>query len=203
MLTLLASLFMSVVLISTSGKPAIYTDLPYKFTLAAWNVTRPNANATGVPLVLGEKGANDGASFQLTSTYASFPYNIYPALSLSNQSLRAYRASGFWLTNATSLPSGAPLLWFTSSLFDHDAVRIYTVIQRLKAKFPMLAAHGISDMWSLCPFDGKDAQMSIVFNVSADFAIPSAYLGFDPRLCWPVKIHIVEAKDKSFFEELA
>jgi hypothetical protein len=84
MLTLLASLFMSVVLISTSGKPAIYTDLPYKFTLAAWNVTRPNANATGVPLVLGEKGlffwqplgsptyltypgANDGASFQLTS----------------------------------------------------------------------------------------------------------------------------------------
>ena len=34
------------------------TDLPYHFTLAAWNTTRPNANGTGVPLVLGQNGAS-------------------------------------------------------------------------------------------------------------------------------------------------
>ena len=30
--------------------------LPYNFTLAAWNETLPNANSTGVPLVLGQDG---------------------------------------------------------------------------------------------------------------------------------------------------
>lgn len=32
------------------------TSLPYNFTLAALNLTLPNANLTGAPLVLGQNG---------------------------------------------------------------------------------------------------------------------------------------------------
>ena len=41
--------------------------LPYNFTLAAWNKTGTNANDTGVPLVLGQNGAVDGAEFKVLS----------------------------------------------------------------------------------------------------------------------------------------
>lgn len=34
----------------------IMATLPYRFTLAAVNATFPNANLTGVPLVLGQDG---------------------------------------------------------------------------------------------------------------------------------------------------
>lgn len=34
------------------------TDLPYYFTLGAWNTSLPNTNETGVPLVLGQNGTS-------------------------------------------------------------------------------------------------------------------------------------------------
>ncbi|KAJ7136391.1 hypothetical protein C8R43DRAFT_894048 [Mycena crocata] len=178
-------------------KPIVYDDLPCSFTLAAWNATRDNSNSTGVPLVLGQDGATDGASYEVTSTYASYPYNVYPTISLSNGSLRAYRASGSWLTNATAVTSGGLLSWYTSALFDHGAARIYTAVQastnprRLRA----LAAYGTDNLWSLCPFDGALPQTNIVFNVSAD-RDPGLNLGFNPRRCWKVRIHLVPLKNR-------
>ncbi|KAJ7454409.1 hypothetical protein FB451DRAFT_1518019 [Mycena latifolia] len=172
-------------------KSTIYRDLPCKFTLAAWNVNRPNANSTGVPLVLGQDSATDGASVEVTSTYASYPYNVYPTVSLSNGSLRAYRASGVWITNATTIASGGLLSWYTSALFDHEAAHIYTAVQEHADphRLRVLATHGVHNRWSLCPFDGPLGQTSVVFNVSADVGMPR--LGFDPRLCWKVKIQLV------------
>ncbi|KAJ7834218.1 hypothetical protein B0H14DRAFT_3871440 [Mycena olivaceomarginata] len=168
-------------------KPAIYTDLPCKFSLAAWNVSRHNDNSTGVPLVLGQTDAGavaDGASYEVTSTYASYPYNTYPTLSLSNGSMRAYRASGAWLTNATAVASGGPLTWYTSALFDRDAARIYTA----HGHDLRLAAYGVADRWYLCPFSGTLAQTSVVFNVSR---ASSAKEDFDSRRCWKVRLHLV------------
>ncbi|KAJ7751765.1 hypothetical protein DFH07DRAFT_826061 [Mycena maculata] len=171
-----------------SEKPIIYNDLPCKFSLAAHNVTRHNVNSTGLPLVLGQYGASDGASFEVTSTYASYPYNLYPTIALSNGSLRAYRASGAWLTNATAVASGGPLLWFTSALFNHDAARVYNAVQCPGAALPVLATNGATDRWSLCPFN-LTGQTNIVFNVSGSAA--EYKLGFDPRECWKVAIHLV------------
>jgi hypothetical protein len=45
-------------------------DVTYNFTLAAYNKTLPNANDTGVPLVLGQNGAIDGAEFKVLSVRA-------------------------------------------------------------------------------------------------------------------------------------
>ncbi|KAJ6628343.1 hypothetical protein B0H10DRAFT_1990941 [Mycena sp. CBHHK59/15] len=174
--------------------PIVYEDLPCKFSLTAWNLTGPNVNTTGVPLVLGQNGATDGASYEITSTYATFPYNIYPTLSLSNGSIRAYRASGAWLTNATNVESGGLLTWYTSALFNTDAARIYTALQFANTTFRVLAAHGYHSLWSLCPFDGPLGQTSVLYNVSADTGItfpPAMNLGFSPRSCWAVRIYLV------------
>ncbi|KAJ7710564.1 hypothetical protein B0H17DRAFT_908354, partial [Mycena rosella] len=166
------------------------TDLPCKFSLAAWNVGRHNTNSTGAPLVLGQDGANDGSSYEVTSTYASYPYNVYPTVSLSNGSLRAYRASGAWLTNATAVASGGLLAWYTSALFDRDASRIYSAVQYPDpGRLRLLAAYSVHDQWSLCPFNGNLAQTSVIFNVSADVGGP--HVGFDPRGCWKVRIQLV------------
>jgi hypothetical protein len=122
-------------------------------------------------------------------TYASYPYNIYPTLALSNGSLRAYRDSGAWLTNATAVVSGGLLLWFTSALFDHDAARIYTAMEDPNThRLRVLAAYGVHDRWSLCPLKDMLGQTSVVFNLSAE---AGTNLGFDPRRCWLVKIHLV------------
>jgi hypothetical protein len=42
-------------------------NLPYQFTLSAYNLTLPNANSTGAPLVLGQAGAISGAQLHVTS----------------------------------------------------------------------------------------------------------------------------------------
>ena len=46
-------------------------DTAQNFTLAAWNTTLPNANNTGVPLVLGQAGAISGAEFKVLSVRLS------------------------------------------------------------------------------------------------------------------------------------
>lgn len=50
--------------------PAVF-DVVNNFTLAAFNTSLPNANDTGVPLVLGQAGAIDGAEFKVFSVRAS------------------------------------------------------------------------------------------------------------------------------------
>lgn len=42
-------------------------DIAYNITLAAVYRDKPNANDTGVPLVVGQAGAVDGASFKVLS----------------------------------------------------------------------------------------------------------------------------------------
>lgn len=47
-------------------------DVAYNFTLAAYNATLPNANSIGVPLVVGQAGAIDGAEFKVLSVSRMF-----------------------------------------------------------------------------------------------------------------------------------
>ena len=56
----LAFLTLSLVNIAVGQVPTGF--LPYNFTLAAVNVTLPNANQTGAPLVLGQNGTNSLSS---------------------------------------------------------------------------------------------------------------------------------------------
>ncbi|KAF8154470.1 hypothetical protein B0H34DRAFT_799253 [Crassisporium funariophilum] len=164
--------------------------LTYNFTLAAVNVSRPNANATGAPLVLGQNGASSGISFYVTSTYHTFPYNDYPSLALIDNTLRAYTSSGEWITNATEVRSGGFLGWVTTTIYLKPAPNVYSAIMSPAHEFPQLAAHGIRDLWSLCPSPGLLGQTNVVFNVSADTPAPHS-LGFKPEDCYEVLINIL------------
>ncbi|KAF7330658.1 hypothetical protein MSAN_02451000 [Mycena sanguinolenta] len=195
---MLASLSLLLHFASTlATSPSIHTDLSCRFSLTAWNVSGDSQNSTGAPLVLGQDGAvYDGPSYQVTSTFASYQENVYPTLSLSNGSLRAYRASGVWETNATAVASGGLLSWYTSPLFNRDAARIYSAVEQHDAGVLGVAAYGFDNLWSLCLFGGAVpgvTQTNVVFNVSADTNTSPHELGYDPHSCWKVALHLVPA----------
>ncbi|CAA7270341.1 unnamed protein product [Cyclocybe aegerita] len=167
--------------------------LPHNFTLAAVNVTLPNANRTGAPLVLGQNGASSGISFYVTSTYASFPYNDYPTLAMRDGGLRAYTSSGRWITNATEVRSGGTLGWVTTTIYAAPAPKVYSAVRVPAYKHHLLAAHGFHNLWSLCPFHGTYPQTNVVFNVSE--AIENPPPTFDPTKCYPVRINIIPVNE--------
>ncbi|KAF8344816.1 hypothetical protein F5887DRAFT_885820 [Amanita rubescens] len=168
-----------------------FTDLSYYFKLGAWNTSLPNTNETGVPLVLGQNGASAGLSFQVTSTYYSYPYDDFPFLSLNNGSLRAYRPSGISITNATTPQRGYPLGWVSSTLYTRPASTGFSVIRAPAYRFPVLAFDGIEDLWSLCPFKGFRGQSNVVYDVETDEGIPEAWTGFDTKDCYSVRLYVI------------
>ncbi|KAF8638633.1 hypothetical protein AX17_002058 [Amanita inopinata Kibby_2008] len=187
--------FLSISTFAAPLAPMLLSDLPYNFTLSAWNTTLPNANSTGVPLVLGQNGASAGLSFQVTATFASYPYNDFPILGLVDGSLRAYRASGFWMTNATAVHSGGSFGWVSSTFYSRPATRDFTVVRAPAYQYPVLAVNGREDLWSLCPFRGFRGQTEVLFNVSADGMMPHTILGFDPEECYETRIHVITASE--------
>lgn len=163
-------------------------NLSYQFTLAALNTSLPNTNDTGAPLVLGQNGAIDGATFEVTSTWASFPYNDYPYISLTGGSLKAYRSSGVTITNATAIQSGGELEWVTSSFYGSNPGTSYSAVTTQSGKYAVLAAFGNTDLWSLCPSRAFRGQNNVVYNVSS---VASPYASYVPSDCYKVTLNIV------------
>ncbi|GLB40845.1 hypothetical protein LshimejAT787_0900600 [Lyophyllum shimeji] len=185
---LLASIHTLGVLCAIATDQQFTSNLPYNFTLIASNSTFPDASITGVPLVLGQNGATTGATVYVTSTYASYPYNDYPSLALTDHSLRAFTASGEWFTNATAQLSGRPLAWLASKYYRPPAAQDYSAVHVPAHPFPLLAAHGMQNLWSLCSASGPHGQVNVVFNVPAG----PARLGFDPARCYAVMLHMIK-----------
>ena len=87
------------------------------------------------------------------------------------------------------MSSGGALRWVTSTFYHSTAAKDYGVASTTAdGKYPLLSAHGITSLWSLCRFDG--GQTNVVFNVSADQP-PPPYLGFDPADCYGVKLNVI------------
>ncbi|KAF9042956.1 hypothetical protein BJ165DRAFT_1348900 [Panaeolus papilionaceus] len=167
-------------------------NLKYPFTLAAFNDTLPKSNSTGAPLVLGQAGSTRGLYFYVTSTYASYPYNDYPELALVDGELHAFTRAGQWITNATEVRSGGTLGWTSSTIYTSPAPQIYSAIKNPSYQYPLLAAHGVSTLWSLCTFPNTYPQNNVVFNVSAATpSSPGGQLPFDPNSCYSVLIDIL------------
>lgn len=173
---------------SASSELADIVTLPYNLTLAAYNTTLPNHDHNGAPLVLGQNGATSGVTPHVTSTRTSFPYDDYPTLALINGSLRAYSSDGSWNTNASEVRSGNTLGWVTTTRFAKPAPKIYTAVTVPLARYPLLAVHGRSDLWSLCPFPGRLGQTNVVYDVAA---ATNGLGGFDVRNCYDVILFIV------------
>ncbi|KAF9449846.1 hypothetical protein P691DRAFT_666554 [Macrolepiota fuliginosa MF-IS2] len=166
----------------------------YNFTLAAYNITLPNSDRNGAALVLGQNGTerSNQRNSNFLQTRASYPYNDYPTLALISGSLRAYRTDGSWNTNATEVRSGSTLGWITTTRYARPAPEIYSAVNVPLTKFPLLAAHGRHDLWSLCPFPGRLGQTNVVFNVSAVASSSSGpSVGFDPKGCYEVVLFII------------
>ncbi|KAL1755007.1 hypothetical protein FB107DRAFT_275254 [Schizophyllum commune] len=169
--------------------------LPYNFTLAAVNTTLPNANGTGVPLVLGSAGAVPGASFYITSTYASYPYNDYPKLALVNGQLRAYDRYGNWHINATALSSGNEMSWLSTTLGGSESNQFTALHATRHHRYASLAVHatdspswhGTDALWSLCPSTQFRGKNEVVYNVSSTYQ----YYPFNVTDCYKVTLQIV------------
>ncbi|KAL1694003.1 hypothetical protein GGG16DRAFT_100784 [Schizophyllum commune] len=177
--------------------------LPYNFTLAAVNTTLPNANGTGVPLVLGSAGAVPGASFYITSTYASYPYNDYPTLGLVNGQLRAYDRYGNWHTNASGLASGNEMSWLSTTLGGPVSNQFAAFHATRHHRYASLAVHAsdapsssytdslwsryTDSLWSLCPSTQFRGKNEVVYNVSSTYQ----YYPFNVSDCYKVTLQVV------------
>ncbi|KAJ3490100.1 hypothetical protein NLI96_g1686 [Meripilus lineatus] len=158
------------------------------FTLAAYNKTLPNANSTGAPLVLGQAGAIVGASFKVLSTYASYPYDDYPGLTMVNggivrgdslvgTNITAGRFPGFILTGI-DLPPPAQIYCGLASTSAHGG----------GTGFPKLAAFGDTESWSLCPNgNGPFKQVNVVYK-----ATPDNFGSYIYDQCYAVDLQIIE-----------
>ncbi|OBZ72771.1 hypothetical protein A0H81_06937 [Grifola frondosa] len=163
-------------------------DTAHNFTLAAYNTTLPNANSTGAPLVFGQAGAVDGASFKVLSTSASYPFNDFPLLSLTNGALLP---NGPVQASDANVTAGQELLWVLTTVNLPTPAQIYCAVLDTSpygggTGFPRLAVHNDIDSFSLCSLDDPNAQNNVVYKASA---INDG--SYDFSTCYPVQIQII------------
>jgi hypothetical protein len=136
-------------------------DTASNFTLAALNRTLPNANSTGAPLVLGQAGAIDGAEFEVLSvilsnfnendkrlmsrrqTWASFPFNQWPSLSLLDGGLTGNMdpPSGAVKTVSTGASNGSEVSFVTTSLDPPSPAPVYCAVVRRRNSSQLPESH--------------------------------------------------------------
>ncbi|KAJ3866797.1 hypothetical protein EV359DRAFT_35833 [Lentinula novae-zelandiae] len=139
--------------------------LGHNFTLAALNTTFSNANSTGAPLVLGSAGE---LLYSPWTTYYSYPFDDYPALSLVNGNLRAFDREGNWHTNASAPFMGYEALsWATSTFYSDPASTAFSAINIPASIYPILAVNGVYNLWYLCPSDMRLGQDSVYYNTTS------------------------------------
>ncbi|OBZ72803.1 hypothetical protein A0H81_06940 [Grifola frondosa] len=163
-------------------------DIAYNFTLAAYNSTGTNTNSTGVPLVLGQAGATTGEEIKALSTYASFPYNDFPNLSLLEGALIP---NGQATASDANVTAGEPPNFVVTNLNPPAPAQIYCAIADTDPAgggtgYPILAVHGDPDSFSLCATGTSPrAQNNVVYKASANA------LGYDFSSCYPVRLQLV------------
>ncbi|KAJ3982527.1 hypothetical protein F5890DRAFT_1529499 [Lentinula detonsa] len=166
------------------------TTFAQNFTLAALNTTLPNANSTGAPLVLGAAGGIDGGSMEVTSTYASYPYNDFLSLGLVDGTLHAYSKQQSLHTSASVPLLHGSLDWFTSSIYSTDPSTAFTAISGT-GNFSVLAFNGTADLWYLCPSDMPGSPQNSVYHNTSTIPSQSGAPGASPVQCYSVILNMV------------
>ncbi|TRM61004.1 hypothetical protein BD626DRAFT_571380 [Schizophyllum amplum] len=141
--------------------------LPYNFTLAALNVTEPNANSTGAPLVLATSGALPGLRSYVTATYASAGFTGWSELGLEGGVLNAYYQDELNVANATIIESGSWMAYVTGDV-DVSGEQ-YSVVESEGAEYGKLAVNGDADSWSLCPHSFGQPKMAVMYEATERF----------------------------------
>ncbi|KAF8576279.1 hypothetical protein K439DRAFT_1622982 [Ramaria rubella] len=171
-----------------------FNTLP-SFTLAALNRTLLNANTTGAPLVLGQAGATGGAEFEVFSTWASFQFNQWPTLSLTNGVLTANMdpPNTRTPTVSTGASNGSEIVFVTTA-HPPAPVPVFCGVADTDPEggspFAALAVNDDTDLFSLClTSTSPGAQNNVVYNATADTF--GAYI-FES--CYPVTLQIIETQ---------
>ncbi|EKM51294.1 uncharacterized protein PHACADRAFT_263332 [Phanerochaete carnosa HHB-10118-sp] len=159
--------------------PGVF-DVAYNFTLTAWNATI-STNDTGVPLVLGQAGAVDGAEFKVFSTWASYPFNDFPLLTLLHGGLFGNGTYGN-VAQASQVEAGDPPSFIIPP--QNPTPQIYCGVadtDPAHGGYPQLAVDGDTDSFSLCPTSGS--QVNIIYK-----STPNNYGQYIYDECYDVKL---------------
>ncbi|KAL4248902.1 hypothetical protein ABKN59_007596 [Abortiporus biennis] len=202
--TLLNALALGAILSGMAGVNAVTcNELPNStnslsnFALSVWNLTLPNANNTGAPLVLAEKAAITGIQFWSLTAYASYPMNDYPIFNLANGELVAVGSGpaagtegfagevtpGSWISFAVtkgSLPSPGPATDFCAVGSTSSEGSPNSQYYRLN----ILNAEASPQSWAICPDGTHPGQQTLYFN-------PQAGASGGPSGCYAVDVLIL------------
>ncbi|EJF56934.1 hypothetical protein DICSQDRAFT_112382 [Dichomitus squalens LYAD-421 SS1] len=156
------------------------------FTLAAYNATGINTNTTGAPLVLGSAGAISGAELKDLATFASFPFNQYPSIALSEGRLLP-TGPGTTPTAQNGVTAGSEVVFLASnSAQPSQGAQIWCAVADIDPAghgtgHPFLAVNSDTDSFSLCPINSR---VSVVYNATTG-------RGYDLDACYPVKLQLI------------
>ncbi|KIJ29060.1 hypothetical protein M422DRAFT_37091 [Sphaerobolus stellatus SS14] len=173
-----------------------FFDTTPNVTLSAWNRTLPNANDTGVPLVLvpiGETGGPNAVHLENLATFASVGINFWPTVALDQGTLignfMSTPADGGvpTFTVATQAAAGTALQ-FSSSSKSLPNNPIFCAVASTSAegggpRGPALAIGTDTDHFSLCQSQGP-ANL-IIYQASA-----TNDGSYDFNTCYPVTVVI-------------
>ncbi|KIJ29425.1 hypothetical protein M422DRAFT_36950 [Sphaerobolus stellatus SS14] len=170
-----------------------FFDTTPNVTLSAWNRTLPNANDTGVPLVLvpiGETGGPNAVHLENLATFASVGINFWPTVALEQGTLIANFMSTSdgvpTFTVATQAAAGTALQ-FSSSARPLPNNPIFCAVASTSAegggpRGPALAVGTDTDHFSLCQ---SGVANTIIYQASA-----TNNGAYDFSTCYPVTVVI-------------
>ncbi|KAI1788575.1 hypothetical protein LXA43DRAFT_894395 [Ganoderma leucocontextum] len=161
-------------------------DSVANFTVAAFNATGTNTDTTGAPLVLGQAGAVDGASFKVFSTFATFPFNQYPSIALVDGRLIP-SGPGTTPTAVNGVTAGSEVIFVASNSVDpSQSAQIWCAVADTDPAghgtgHPFLAVNSDTDSFSLCM---QGSQNNVVYQAAAGGS-------YDFDSCYPVKLQLI------------
>ncbi|KAI0962655.1 hypothetical protein AcV7_001450 [Taiwanofungus camphoratus] len=155
------------------------------FTITAINTTLPNANSTGVPLVLAERADADGYQYYSLATYASAGYNDFPTFSLNNGALIP-NADNPKVQAVDDAPIDGAMIRFTGSNDGSPlkaGAQVYCVSLLSNYDYPVLAVNGDLSSFSICyEPEGPLLQYNVIYKAT------SGSSSYDYSTCYPVQL---------------
>ncbi|KAI0919745.1 hypothetical protein AcV5_001723 [Taiwanofungus camphoratus] len=165
-----------------------FDSSPYNITLTAVNLTLPNDNSTGAPLVLGhEARTSPAAGIATLATYLSVQSNYWPSLTLLNGTLVGNPSGAEYNTSATDFaisPGEEVSFVVATSGVTAFPAPIYCAIVH-SPDDQVLAINGDPGNFSLCTSgSGSQAQNNLVWQPTSN---QSTYY-YDS--CYPVRVQL-------------
>ncbi|KAI0933310.1 hypothetical protein AcV7_004817 [Taiwanofungus camphoratus] len=168
-------------------------DTASDFTLTAYNLTLPNANTTGAPLVLGSgpAGTSGQASVAVLVTYASYSRNDWPGpnMTLASGALTPAPEGGLVASNTNVTAGDAVSFIVTDPQFSSPGPQIYCAVPQTDEsdlEWVALAVNGDTQDFSLCTTVDGSAQDNVIYHATVDNGGQ-----YDYDSCYSIRVQLV------------